>query len=538
MVYSEEELRLMARTAYEARVNRWDIFNRAVGNSTSTTSSNTHDDTNLEQQEPHSTTEHEFPPKFDIAEVEPSQILGTGGFCTVREIEEIILLRRDKNKSTTTPCTSARSLDYSSNRSETNDSELDYSLNHQTLPATAVMTTDAILDDSAGSTTTTLSNSSRAKRLRQDNALINSQSMMRRQKSFIRRHTRRYMANNYLRNGCGRYALKTLTHSRVRYDGEDGEQHFVTSVIDLALEAKLLSHLSDHPNIIKIRGVMNATSYCEKDFFIILDRLYETLADRINVTWKKKYNKMNVLPLVTDCGGMKRNSLNAERLRVAYYIARALEHIHEHRMVYRDLKPFNIGFDVRGDVKLFDFGLTREMPQSASILPINTATVNPTFTTTSTISNIPNRNELFLMTAYTGSFRYMAPEVNRERAYYNQSMDVYSFGILLWQMMFLETPFKHHYSPQYHKKQVDKGVRPQLNDRKLKQWANSDVLRDLLVKSWSGNITDRPCIDGVLNVLRETLASAYGKVELDFSDRTGDSWISMKSQRSHSHSSC
>ena len=29
-------------------------------------------------------------------------------------------------------------------------------------------------------------------------------------------------------------------------------------------------------------------------------------------------------------------------------------------IVYRDLKPDNIGFDVRGDVKIFDFGLAKE----------------------------------------------------------------------------------------------------------------------------------------------------------------------------------
>ena len=32
-----------------------------------------------------------------------------------------------------------------------------------------------------------------------------------------------------------------------------------------------------------------------------------------------------------------------------------------HSVIYRDLKPENVGFDVRGDVKIFDFGLAREL---------------------------------------------------------------------------------------------------------------------------------------------------------------------------------
>ena len=61
MVYSEEELRLVAQEVYETRVNSWSIFKGAVDNNI--------DDTNLGQEEPHAheTMEHEFPPKFDIA---------------------------------------------------------------------------------------------------------------------------------------------------------------------------------------------------------------------------------------------------------------------------------------------------------------------------------------------------------------------------------------------------------------------------------------------------------------------------------------
>lgn len=54
--------------------------------------------------------------------------------------------------------------------------------------------------------------------------------------------------------------------------------------------------------------------------------------------------------------------------------------------MYRDLKPDNIGFDVRGDLKLFDFGLSRQLP--------------------------PQRltDGTYRMTGDTGSPRYMAPE--------------------------------------------------------------------------------------------------------------------------------
>lgn len=64
-------------------------------------------------------------------------------------------------------------------------------------------------------------------------------------------------------------------------------------------------------------------------------------------------------------------------------------------IIYRDLKPDNIGFDVRGDVKLFDFGLSRELPERK----LDDGTYH--------------------MTGDTGSPRYMAPEGKKRR--YTQS---------------------------------------------------------------------------------------------------------------------
>jgi serine/threonine protein kinase len=51
-----------------------------------------------------------------------------------------------------------------------------------------------------------------------------------------------------------------------------------------------------------------------------------------------------------------------EKLIVAYQIGRAMAYFHQMNIIYRDLKPRNIGFDVRGDVKIFDLGFAKEVP--------------------------------------------------------------------------------------------------------------------------------------------------------------------------------
>lgn len=48
-----------------------------------------------------------------------------------------------------------------------------------------------------------------------------------------------------------------------------------------------------------------------------------------------------------------------------------------------------------------------------------------------------------MMTGQAGTFHWMAPEV-LENQPYTQSADVYSFGIVLWEILAREPPFKNH----------------------------------------------------------------------------------------------
>ncbi|XP_050081134.1 eIF-2-alpha kinase GCN2 [Anopheles maculipalpis] len=106
-------------------------------------------------------------------------------------------------------------------------------------------------------------------------------------------------------------------------------------------------------------------------------------------------------------------------------IVEGLSHIHQQGMIHRDLKPVNIFLDSRDQVKIGDFGLA-----TTSILALqNQAHQNGTPDATS--SDIG-----YSLTGKVGTALYVAPELtgNASRSTYNQKVDLYSLGIILFEM--------------------------------------------------------------------------------------------------------
>mmetsp|Transcript_42891 Transcript_42891/g.103760 ORF Transcript_42891/g.103760 Transcript_42891/m.103760 type:complete len:450 (+) Transcript_42891:148-1497(+) len=217
---------------------------------------------------------------------------------------------------------------------------------------------------------------------------------------------RTHMAKHTDRLGSARYAIKRLKEELDVLQRARG-------ALDLAIEIKLMSAFW-HPNIVKMRGTSN-TETMSTDTFIVMDRLYGTLNDRIE-TWHQEFAMLKGCCGVNKKHPAYRDSLKA-RLLVAYDLSVAFSYLHNCRLVYRDIKPENIGFDIRGDVKIFDFGLCRSLEEKDKA-----------------------KGGGYKLTAKTGSIPYMAPEVVLNQPY-DKSADVFSFAILFWELLTLDWAF-------------------------------------------------------------------------------------------------
>ena len=151
-------------------------------------------------------------------------------------------------------------------------------------------------------------------------------------------------------------------------------------------------------------------------------------------------------------------------------------------IIYRDLKPENVGFDVAGTLKLFDFGLCKEIIEEKG----------------------------FEMTGLTGSRCYMAPEVVLCQEY-GLNADVYSFAILFWEVAALAEPFKN-YSPDRHFKNVVlKGKRP---TSLSVAWMSSNMVT-LLKECWKTESNQRPPFSQIIDRLRGELATLRNRTTID-----------------------
>jgi serine/threonine protein kinase len=140
-------------------------------------------------------------------------------------------------------------------------------------------------------------------------------------------YTRGFIKARCLRDGQPRYAIKQLSE-----ESRADKTRFLKGTIDLAIEAKFLAVL-DHPHIIKMRGAASFGPFDAPGYYLILDKLVETLEERLRKWVKTNSRTKGVLGKVT--GGKKRqDKLILEKAHVAYDLATALKFMHSNGYVH------------------------------------------------------------------------------------------------------------------------------------------------------------------------------------------------------------
>ena len=110
------------------------------------------------------------------------------------------------------------------------------------------------------------------------------------------------------------------------------------------------------------------------------------------------------------------NEIRFTEERARFYAAEillALNHLHESGIIYRDLKPENVLLDGDGHIRLTDFGLSK--------------------------LGIVGKN--FSTNTFCGTPEYLAPEIIKGKGH-NKAVDIWSFGILIYEMISGINPFK------------------------------------------------------------------------------------------------
>jgi serine/threonine protein kinase len=119
-----------------------------------------------------------------------------------------------------------------------------------------------------------------------------------------------------------------------------------------------------------------------------------------------------------------------QALEIVPHVCDALQYAHDEGIVHRDIKPENILIDKKGRVKIADFGLAKLMGRSSSV---------DSLTGTQQVMGTP---------------RYMAPEQMEGSPEVDHRADIYSLGVVFYEMLTGELPLGR-FAPPSRKVRID-----------------------------------------------------------------------------------
>ncbi len=170
----------------------------------------------------------------------------------------------------------------------------------------------------------------------------------------------------------------------------------------------------------------------------------------------------------------KYSNKNEELVKIIYQIAEGMKYIHFKKVIHRDLKPTNIMIMSDGTVKICDFGISK-------LMTIEEQT----------------------MTRGVGSQKFMAPEIINEEDYYDEKVDVYSFGVLLFFIM------TGGLLPKIRMFDILKGKKAEIPS------SFTELSKKLINDCWNFEAKDRPSFK---DIIEEMAKNHYNLLQLNKSE--------------------
>ncbi|KAK3413730.1 serine/threonine-protein kinase STY8 isoform X1 [Eucalyptus grandis] len=182
-------------------------------------------------------------------------------------------------------------------------------------------------------------------------------------------------------------------------------------------------------------------------------------------------------------------------LKVAIDVSKGMNYLHQNNIIHRDLKTANLLMDENEVVKVADFGVARVQAETG------------------------------VMTAETGTYRWMAPEVIEHRQY-DHKADIFSFGIVLWELLTGELPYAYMTPLQAAIGVVQKDLRPSIPKD------TDPLLVELLQSCWERDPKRRPNFSEISEILQQIAKKVGEEGEDKRKDKTSGGFFSSF-KRSH-----
>ena len=183
-----------------------------------------------------------------------------------------------------------------------------------------------------------------------------------------------------------------------------------------AREAKALARLN-HSNVVTLYEFGRADGL----FFFLME-----FVDGVNLRQLLKVGRLS----------------GREALAIVPQICDALQYAHDQGIVHRDIKPENILLDRQGRVKVADFGLARLMELKAEASASGRGEAIPASASITETGKV------------MGTPHYMAPEQTENSTEVDHRADIYSLGVVFYEMLTGELP-QGKLTPPSRKVQVD-----------------------------------------------------------------------------------